>query len=239
MAEYTDYFGALFNTAWISTLYALLQVLCCALVGYGLAKFRFRGKGVLFALVIFTMIIPPQATVNALYMNFRYFNPLGIFGLFSKQLPNLVDSPYPMILLSSCGLALKNGLYIVLMRQFYKGVPDEMIEAAEVDGAGAVRTFVRIIFPMTTPMLVTIFLLAFSWQWTDVYYSGLLFQDFNVLSNIVMRVGQIGGEGYQGSKMSSVLINTASIMVITPLLILYLFAQKKLIQGIERTGLVG
>ncbi len=235
----TEYFTALLNTLLMSSTCAVLQMLSCSLIGYGLAKFKFKGRGIIFAIAVFTMIVPPDATINALYMNFKYFNPLGLFGLFTDELPNLLDTVFPLTILSATGFALKNGIYIILMRQFFKGVPDEMIEAAEVDGAGCIRTFFRIILPMAVPMLSIIFVLSFAWQWTDNYYSSLLFQDLDVLPNIINAVSQIGGAGYAASKYSSVLINTASVLVLAPLIIFYLFAQKLNVQSIERTGLVG
>ena len=235
----TEYLKALTNTVFISLLCAVLQTLSCAMIGYGLAKFKFKGRGFIMAIAIFTMIVPPDATINALYMNFKFFNPMGVLGLFTDNLPNLLDTAYPLTLLSATGFALKNGLYIILMRQFFKGVPDEMLEAAEVDGAGCIRTFFKIILPMAIPMLSIIFVLSFAWQWTDSYYSSLLFQDLDVLSNTINAVAQIGGEGYAGSKYSSVLINTSSVLILAPLILFYLFAQKLNVQSIERTGLVG
>ena len=125
------------------------------------------------------------------------------------------------------------------MRQFFRGVPDEVLEAAEVDGAGCIHTYFRIVMPMAVPMLSIIFVLSFAWQWTDGYYSSLLFQEFDMLPNIINSVAQIGGEGFAGSKYSSVLVNTASVLVLAPLILFYLFAQKLNVQSIERTGLVG
>ena len=81
----------------------------------------------------------------------------------------------PDVLMSLGGLAFKNGLYIYLMRQFFKGVPDELEESAYVDGSGVFRTFFTIILPISVPMMITVFLFAFSWQWNDDFYTTLFF----------------------------------------------------------------
>lgn len=238
--EYTDYWVAFANTLLVSLVCAVIQTFICTMVGYGLAKFRFRGRGLVFALVIATIVIPPQTIMVSLYMKFRYFDIFGILQALGLPTLQLNDSLIPMVLLSGTGLGLKNGLYIFVMRQFFLGVPDELGEAAQVDGATAKRSFFQIMLPLATPMMVTIFLLSFSWQWTDTFYSSLLFAKMKLLPNIVFSVQQISQAGiFQNTMMSSVLINTAAPLVVFPLIIFYLFAQKKLVQGIERSGLVG
>ena len=74
------------------------------------------------------------------------------------------------MLLSLGGLAFKNGLYIFLLRQFFRGIPDELEESSYVDGYGVFKTFFHIILPLSVPMLITVFILSFSWQWTDIFY---------------------------------------------------------------------
>lgn len=231
----TKWFSALLNTTVLSLISGLLQVFVSALVGYGLAKFPFRGNKVIFCIVVFTMIIPPMATRTATYLNFAYFD---LYGLIPSI--RMLDSMVPVIYMSATGLALKNGLYIFIMRQYFKSVPNELLEAAEVDGAGVFRTYFRIVMPMAANMMLTIFLLSFAWQWTDVFYSPLFFPQFNVLANTVSKVTVITASGVgAGSNLASILVNTATVMLIVPLLLLYLVAQRYFIQGIERSGLVG
>lgn len=241
--DYLKYGSAFWNTLFLSTVCALLQVFLAALVGYGLAKFKFKGQNIVLAIVVFTMVIPPQTIQLASYIKFKYFDIFGIIELISGKSINLIDSIWPMIFMSATGLALKNGLYIFIMRQFFKGIPNELIEAASVDGASTKRTFFGIILPMAKSMMLTIGLLSFSWQWLDTYYSSLLFPNFAVLSNLVMKAGFITLSTIQdihpGTPASSMMINTATIMVLFPLTVLYLFAQKQFIQGVERSGIVG
>ncbi len=244
------YFKAFFNTLLISLICALIQTFVACLVGYGLAKFKFKGNNLIMGLVVVTMIIPHTTLELSMMRHFNFFElghimSFGYEGLFQTILgkPLSLENTFaPLIVLSVCGLALKNGLYIYLMRQFFKGVPDELEESAYVDGSGTFRTFLQIIIPLSVPMMITIFLFSFSWQWTDQFYVGMfikdgaiwLFPDINVVPESLLDNNFSGHALYD-----SIIYNTVGIMIIFPLVIMYLFCQKYLVQGIERSGLVG
>ncbi|MBR2293000.1 MAG: carbohydrate ABC transporter permease [Clostridia bacterium] len=154
----------------------------------------------------------------------------------------MTNSYWPLIVLSICGLAFKNGLYIFMLRQFFRGVPDELEESAYIDGSGVMRTFFTIILPLSVPMMVTVFLFAFSWQWTDDFYTTVFFTNNKemVLMPDVIGVPKSLSKGaeYAGQNLySSAVRNTCGLMIIAPLLVMYLFCQKFLVQGIERSGL--
>ncbi|MBO4869344.1 MAG: carbohydrate ABC transporter permease [Clostridia bacterium] len=247
------YMQALGNTALLSIAAALLQTFVCAMIGYGLAKFKFKGNKLLFVLVIFSMIIPHQTLQLSLFMKFRYFDVLGIIqtlGGGSRLFPhlnvtggitsiNLTNTFWPLALLSATGLAFKNGLYIFMMRQFYRGVPNELEESAYIDGSGIFSTFIRIILPLSIPMMITVFLFAFSWQWTDTFYTSLFWTRSSVvLMKNVIAIPESLNITYAGSNMYNAAIrNTCGLMIIAPLVIIYLFCQRYLIQGIERSGM--
>ena len=154
----------------------------------------------------------------------------------------LTNSYWPLIVLSICGLAFKNGLYIFMLRQFFRGVPDELEESAYIDGSGVMRTFFTIILPLSVPMMITVFLFAFSWQWTDDFYTTVF---FTTNKEMVLMPDVIGipkslsqGADYAGQNLyNSAVRNTCGLMIIAPLLVMYLFCQKFLVQGIERSGL--
>ena len=146
----------------------------------------------------------------------------------------------PSTILSATALGLKNGLYIFVFRQFFKGVPQELNEAAWVDGCNPIRAFFEIMIPLSKSMLISVFLLSFAWQWTDTFYSGLFNRSMTVLPMILNKVTAIATESISnGTMMSSVMQNTAVVMIILPIFIFYLIFQRKLIQGIERSGIVG
>ncbi len=237
------YFTALFNTARISVLCALFQTLICAIIGYGFAKFKFKGRNILFFAVILTMLIPHDTLLLAMFMKFRYFDIFGIIGLFTNgEGINLINTETPVYLLSLTGLAFKNGLYIFIFRQFYKGVPDELEEAAYIDGTGVFKTFFRIILPMSTQFMTTIFMFAFSWQWTDTFYTASPFFTTSgqvMLTNIVKVPTSLRVEFAASALWESAITNTCGLLVILPLFIIFLFAQRALVEGIERSGIVG
>lgn len=236
------YFLALWNTTVLSFLCALVQMVMTMVIGYGFAKFKFKGNSFLFYCVIFTMIVPHQTLKLAFYMEFRYFDILGIFKLLTGDTLNLINTYWPLSLLSFGGLAFKNGLYIFLMRQFFRGVPDELEEAAYVDGSGIFQTFARIIVPLSVPMMITVFIFAFSWQWTDDFYSNLFFTrtGLYLMPNVVSVPASLNAIGFEAAGVySSAITNTCALLIILPLIILYCFCQKYLVQGIERSGIVG
>ena len=244
-----DYGGAFVNTLALSLICALIQTFICCLIGYGLAKFKFKGGKIAMVLVVLTMIIPHQTLRLALAMKFTYFDlgaitslgTPGIFGLLGINV-NLADTFWPLVVLSVTGLAFKNGLYIFMLRQFFKGVPDELEESAYVDGSGVFQTFFRIIIPLSVPMMITVFLFSFAWQWTDNFYvqTFMAQRDFTLMPDIVatipesLKSTEAGFETYY-----TAIRNTGGLMIIAPLVVLYLFCQRYLIQGIERSGIVG
>ena len=265
------YMKIFLNTFLLSSSTALIQMFICCLIGYGLAKFKFRGNKLIFALVVFTMIVPHQTLQYSMFLEFRYFDIFGIFqflggggitlfgktflegvidifpetGIWQKFTAdgiNLNNSFWPLIILSVSGLAFKNGLYIFLLRQFFRGVPDELEESAYIDGSNTLHTFLTIILPLSIPMLITVFLFAFSWQWTDEFYTTVFFSNQKVLlmPDLYENIPDSLNTNYAGQNMYEAAIrNTAGIMMIIPLVIVFLFCQKFLVQGIERSGITG
>ena len=291
-----NYWSAFRSTFLLSFICAVLQTLVCALIGYGFAKFKFKGRNLIFLLVMLTMVVPHQTLQLSMFMEFRYFDIFGIikflkgggielFGHNVKELGpnvaaffekinipleeiklfkytvirrgqekeawkvvmdvtengiNLCNTYAPLMLLSLGGLAFKNGLYIFLLRQFFRGIPDELEESAYMDGCGTFRTFVQIILPLSVPMLITVFMFSFCWQWTDDFYTNLFFvtSDTNMLVKIVGTIPASLKMDYAGQDLYySAIRNTCGLMIIFPLVILYAFGQRYLVQGIEQSGL--
>ena len=256
-----DYWEAFGNTLLLSGSCALLQTFICATIGYGFAKYKFKGNGLIFLLVMLTMIVPHQTLELSMFMKFRYFDLFGILSFFSGGasvgieaidgilskitiLPwpngiNLCNSYWPLLILSATGLAFKNGLYIFMLRQFFRGIPDSLEESAYIDGASNFRTFIQIVLPMSVPMLITVFLFAFCWQWTDNFYTELFFTTTKtVLMPDIIDIPKSLKTDYAGQSMYYAAIrNTCGLCIIAPLIILYLFGQRYLVEGIERSGL--
>ncbi len=270
------YVEAFFNTFTLSLTTALIQTFICSFIAYGFAKFKFKGNKLFFGLVLLTMIIPHRTLASAMKQAFMGFDVFGIFGflegggidilgiieipnvatslnvfpdkmkMFTAEGINMLNTYWPFIMLSLTGLAFKNGLYIFLLRQFFMGVPDELEESAYIDGSGVFRTFFTIILPLSIPMMVTVFLFAFSWCWTDDFYTGKTMFFPTTSKAPYLLTTTIGREVptilkddtfaavtlYEGA-----IKNTGGLMIIAPLVVMYLFCQKFLVQGIERSGL--
>lgn len=237
------YFKAFVNTFLLSFSCALIQTFSCSLIGYGLAKYKFKGSKLIFFLVVLTMVVPHKTLRLSMFMFFRYFDIWGLFGAItgSTEMFKLTNTFWPLLLLSLCGLAFKNGLYIFMMRQFFRGVPDELEESAYIDGSNAFKTFVRIIIPISIPMMITVFIFAFSWQWTDNFYTNMFFPSSNIqLMPSIVTIPKSLDTNYAGRELyESAIKNTAGLLIIAPLVVLYLFCQRYLVQGIERSGIVG
>ncbi|MCQ6560713.1 carbohydrate ABC transporter permease [Paenibacillus mendelii] len=237
--ETTHYFSTLLNTLLISSGTTLIQLAACALAAYAFARLKFRGSGLLFGMVIFTIVVPPQTIMIPLYLTYRYFDFFGLVGLFSgKESVNLIDTFWPFLISSATAMGLKNGLYIYIFRQFFRGIPKEIEEAALVDGAGVFKTFYRIMVPNAIPAVVTVLLFSFVWQWNDSYYVSLFLSKVKVLSTGLMDMGvAIGAE--PDPVYQSMLMNTGVLLTMAPLIIMYLFVQRYFVESVERTGLVG
>ncbi len=165
---------------------------------------------------------------------------------------NLLNTRAPFIILSITGLGFKNGLYIFMLRQFFRGIPDSIEESAYIDGSGDFRTFFQIILPMSVPMMITVFLFAFCWQWTDTFYTGKLFlpsmgswkttanadNSLYLLKDIASSVPESLKMDYAGTELyNNAIRNTSLLMIVAPLVVLYVFLQRYLVEGIERSGL--
>lgn len=234
----TEFFTALKNTLLYAILDASLATASAALVGYGIAKFKFRGVNVLTAILVVVMLMPLQTLSIPIYLNFYSWNPFGIFSVLGLSGVNVLGTPLPTVIMAATSFGFRAGIFVILMRQYYIGVPNEILEAAFVDGAGPYRTFASIVLPNARSMLVVIFSLSFAWQWTDTFYSDLLYGDelmLPTLSAFLQNVEQSDKEYY----LQFVRANTFTILAILPLIILYCILQKQIIQGIERSGLVG
>lgn len=230
----------------------LLQMVSSLLAGYGFARFKFPGRKVLFALLIFTIIVPVQTYMIPLYVGFKNFDYFGIgslIGLMTGQplTTSLVDSNVPFYLMAMLGAGIRSGLYIFMLRQFFVGMPRELEEAASIDGCGPLQVFVRIMLPNAVPMMVTIMVFSLVWYWNDYYLSSMFFNTtfplsvkLTELNSLLTYSNQVSGIANQELLfMKEGILACGCLLVILPPLILYIFAQKFFTEGLERSGIVG
>lgn len=246
--EGMNYWTVFFRSLILSGGISLLQLFSCLLAAYGFARFRFPFKKLLFGCVILTLIVPPQIIMLPMFMKYRFFDVFGIFHAATGGSVNLLDTYWPFIIQAMFCMGIRNGLYIYMLRQYFKGMPKELEEAAFVDGSGKLRTFLQVMLPSAVPMMVTVFLFGFVWQWTDYFYTSLYLNNTKVISTALnsLAVKVYSAYASNGGSMNfispgfvSMMNNTGTIMTILPLVILYLICQKYFVEGIERSGIVG
>lgn len=244
--ELIDYWTILINSIGISTLVSILQVSFATIVGYGFARFSFPFKRFWFACVMLVIIVPPQTIMSSLYLNFRFFDVFGIIKMITGSTINLQKSIIPYLLLCMTCMGLKSGLYIFMLRQYFRGIPKELEEAAYVDGCGNFKTFIKIMLPDAKPMITSCFLFAFVWQWTDSFYSKMFLGNMKLLSNRLTSITgllsdyltSLDGVASKASiAYGQMMVSTGMIMAIIPLLLLYVVAQKAFVENLSQTGL--
>ena len=246
-----DYFSALFRTVLLILPCVAFQLFSCSLAGYGFARFNFPGKKILFGVLIFLVIIPPQVLGMPTFIYYRNFDFLGIgslIGLFTgtPATVSLIDSVWSMYIPALLGCGIRAALFIYMFNQFYKGLPKDLEEAAYLDGCGYIKTFYRIILPNAVPILVTVMLFSLVWYYNDTYYSGMFLSQYGTLSTSLMGVPDaisnllsthfmVATNPYEGILAQK----AAGLLFILPMVIIYMPMQKFFIESVERTGIVG
>lgn len=157
------------------------QVLSTGLAAYSFARLN-KGKmkivsKILFAMVVFTIVVPSDCIMLAQFSTFRSFDLFGIIKALTGSGINMTKNMASMIVLAATGMGVKSGLYIYILRQGIRGLPYSIEEAAFVDGAGFLRTFFQIVVPSASGSILTVSVLSFLWNYTDVYYNSLLNQN--------------------------------------------------------------
>ena len=239
-----DYLNSLINNIRVSLIVMIGQVTCSVLAGYALARLKFKGSNIIFLVLLATFIIPPQAVAVSRMLYFSNFDIFGIIGLFNGGKGIVLSGTrYVLYAMAFTGQGINNAIFIFLFRQFFRGVPIELEESAEIDGAGVFRTFWSIMLPNARGVMVTVMLFSFVWQWNDVYYTSLLqlsTNDFPLLTMKLLntaerlpnymkiyKLEQLVDPEIRGNSMFiSLIANTAGFLMMLPLLVGYLFVQK-------------
>lgn len=252
-AQMLSYGESFINTLILSTVTTFIQVIATAIAGYAFARLKFKGNSIIFYIILFSLIVPNEALDRSRTWIMNEHTFLGI---------SLVGNVLSMYILAAFGQGIRSAIFIYLFRQFFKGIPIELGESAQVDGAGVIRTFWSVMLPNARGAIVTVALFAFVWQWNDCYFGQLLgYTSGNMsllavqlstgteqLRTIISTWSAAGNEilmtflssGVTTDPLFTALIaNTAALMIMAPLLIGYFFVQKLFVESIERTGLVG
>ena len=241
-----DISESLWQSAVASVGSTVFQLISCLLAGYGFARFNFPFKKLLFGILLLTIIVPPQVVTIPSMMDFQRFDFFGIgqIGkLFSDEAftVSLRDSLWAYYLPALFGSGIKSGLFVFIFVQFFRGLPDELQDAAYIDGCGRFRAFAVIMMPLAGSAILTVTLFSLVWYWNDSYFSVIHFDGLktvsNFLQNISASIAAISGSMQEIDRVP--LTHSASVLTIAPLLIIYIFLQRYFTESIERTGIVG
>lgn len=236
------------NSVLINVVSSLLQVVVCATTGYSFARFNFKGKKILFGLVIVTLLIPPQVIINPLAKTFSYFNFFGIgkiLSLFGVKFPviNLLDTPVTFYLPAALGAGIKSGLFVFIFRQFFRGLPRELEDAAAIDGCGFVKTYIKIMIPNSLVVCLAATILSIVWYWNDYFYSSIFVPNFKTVSLALTSLGSTymseHGLIYVDPYKIITLMQAGALITILPILLMYIILQRYFVEGIASSGLVG
>jgi len=213
------------HDGWNSTVYAVLSsvgvVVSSVPVAYALARMRWRGRNVVFLLVLATLMLPDQVTSVPLYVIFVRFHWIGTLK--------------PLIVPNFLGDAFS----IFLLRQFFMTIPEELADAARVDGAGEFRILTRVIVPLAKPAIAAVALFQFLYAWNDFFYP-LLYAGNNP-KTVTLAVGLaqlMGNTNVHYGVLWNVLM-AGSVLFMTPVIVIFFFAQKVFIEGVTLTGIKG
>ncbi len=204
------------NTVIVSTVSTASVLFSSALAGYVFAKFRFFGKGFLFALILASLMVPFQVVVVPLYLIIRDINLFNT--LYALIVPNLVSA---------------FGIY--LMRQFIEGLPNALIEAGRIDGASEFRIYWQIIVPQVIPALTALGIFTFKWMWNDYLWPLVAIND-QAHETLALGMAQFA-VGQYGTRFDLTLaVATLSAL---PIVVLFVIFQRQFVQGISLSGLKG
>ena len=238
------------NTVFLSTVTMFIQIMATAVAGYAFARLKVKYfSNIFFYTVIITLIVPNEALNIArkiLYVE------LPFFGI------QLMNNMFAIFIMSAFGMGLRSAIFIYLFRQFFRGVPIELEESAEIDGAGVIRTFWSVMLPNARGAIITVGLFSFVWQYNDYYFATLFgFRDkkvlpvlttalassaesFNSLFETSFRsLSQELGKITEDRMFYGLILNTAALLMMLPLIIAYFFVQRQFVESIERTGITG
>lgn len=210
-----DFLTPLKNTVIVAISITFFSLLICAMAGYAFAKFAFPGRDKIFIGLLGTLMVPGQITM------------IPVFLLLSKL--NLLNTYLGLIL---PGVA--SAFSIFFMRQFIKTIPDELLEAARIDGASETYIFLKIILPLCKPALATLGIFNFTGSWNSFLWP-LIIATTEKMYTLPVAIANLGGqyETDYGLQMAG------AVVVVLPIIIVFLFAQKYFIQGITLSGLKG
>lgn len=196
------------NSLLLASSITAISLLCNSMAGYAFAKLRFRGRDRLFALLLATLVVPPQVTVLPLFLEIR---ALGLVNSFGGVIVAAIATVFG----------------IFLIRQFAQGIPDELLDAARLDGASELRIYWTVVLPLLRPILVTLGVFTFLTSWNDFMWPLIVLTDESKYT-LPVAIANLSGEHVQDTE----LMMAGAVITVLPGLILFLCLQRQYIEGI-------
>ena len=231
-----NYWDSLVQSFLIAGLPTLCTLVSCALTGYGLARYKFRGRGVIIGLIILTFVLPRQITMIPTY---NMYANVGI-----------LNSVWAFVVPALAAQGLNAPIFIMIFWQFFRTVPQALVEAARIDGAGHFKSFFSIALPSAAPAFITVALFSFVWYWNEFYLTQLYVHGVLVESSLTTLVVQLQNFNTNYSSYAQTAAGGATnlnesikmagtLITVLPLMILYFVLQRHFVESIDRTGITG
>jgi multiple sugar transport system permease protein len=245
------YESAFINTIIYELVAAFIQILSCSLVAYGLARFEFKEKKILTFFMFLLILVPPQMIMLPTRTTYAELDVLGILGLVNNLTgidlrPNILNSLWTFYLPALFGVGIRAGIIIYIYVQFFKGLPKELEEASWIDGAGPLKTYLRIALPSSSVVIMTVTVFSVIWHWNDYSLASMyLYADGWPLAVRLSEITSAESIGTLYIKFgpenpeSVAIVMAGCLMFIVPVLIMYMFLQKKFVKSIDRVGITG
>ena len=239
-----------YKTAWELLNYttSLIQVVSCAVAAYGFARFKFKGKTILLGVLFLTILVPDMLVIIPRMANYSKFDILGIFGFLNKLTgvdlrPDLLDSAAAFYLPSLFSIGLRSGIIIFIYMQFFSSFPKELEEAAWIDGAGPIKTFLKIAIPSSGVVITTVIVFSLIWHWNDYLLCAMyLSDDYPLAMSLNMLPTALTTMGYYLNPETPETLAfqmAGCVLFVTPMLVVYMILQRRFIESIDRVGITG
>ena len=232
-----DYWNSLYKNLLIALFPTLAQAVICSMAGYGLARFNFPMRSLWILLLLLSFLLPPQVTMIP---NYVLYGRMGLTG-----------SIWAFILPALLGMGFKSALFILIFFNFHRQVPQSLVEASEIDGAGSIGAYFRIAVPLSVPAIVVVILFSFVWYWNETtltqMYLGYASTRANGLTSLLIELQkfQVSYESVYNpweaspNKLNDAIRMAGTMLAIVPLMLLYLVLQKQFVESVDKAGITG
>lgn len=245
------YGKAFLNTVVFELISAAIQIMSCSLVAYGLARFDFKEKKILMFFMFLLILVPSQMMMLPIVTTYTKLDFLGILGVIYDLTGidlrvNVLNTVWTFYLPALLGVGIRAGIIIYIYIQFFKGLPKELEEASWIDGAGPLKTYLRIALPSSGVVIMTVTVFSVIWHWNDYYLSQMYLYSESWplavrLSEITSAeaIGTLRISFGPGNPESIAIVMAGCVLFVIPVLIMYMVLQRKFVKSIDRVGITG